>query len=478
VSFRRRLAIVSAAAVAVAIALASVVVYVVVRDALRGQVDDELRARTPAVTELAVPVPDEVRRRALALGLRDSRRGEGRRVDQVKFLRRIVLPRDALGGRAIYAQLVSAKGTVNRPPGLKVDLAPTPAVRAVAAGKRDAFLEDATVGGAHVRVFTAPAGRGQAVQAVRSLEEIDRTLSRLAVVLILVSAAGIALAALLGWLVARTAVSPVARLTSAAEHVAETRDLSRRIDAGRDDELGRLARAFDTMLEALDGSVRAQRRLVADASHELRTPLTSLRTNVEVLAQANGLAPAARRRLLSDVVAQLEELSVLVGDLVDLAREQEPDLAAEEVRLDLLVEDAVARARRHAPHVRFEVSVEPALVRATAARLDRALANLLDNAAKWSPPGSVVEVHARDDGEVEVRDHGPGIAEEDLPFVFDRFYRAPAARGLPGSGLGLAIVRQVADTHGGSVRVENAEDGGARLVLHIPAVPLAAAVVS
>jgi two-component system, OmpR family, sensor histidine kinase MprB len=229
------------------------------------------------------------------------------------------------------------------------------------------------------------------------------------------------------------------------------------------------------MLEALEGSVRAQRRLVADASHELRTPLTSLRTNIEVLAQGNGLAPPARRRLLADVVAQLEELSVLVGDLVDLAREQEPDLTAEDVRLDLLVEDAVARARRHAPHVRFEVRTEPALVRATAARLDRALANLLDNAAKWSPSGSVVEVRSSADGEVEVRDHGPGIAESDLPFVFDRFYRAPAARGLPGSGLGLAIVRQVAETHGGTVRVENAE-GGARLVLHVPAVPVGAVV--
>jgi two-component system, OmpR family, sensor histidine kinase MprB len=471
-SFRRRLAIVSAAAVAVAIALASVVVYVVVRDALRGQVDDELRSRTPALTQLAAPAADEVRKRAVAVGV-DDRAGVRRRLD-TKFLRRIVLPRDALGARTIYAQLVSASGQVARPPGLKVDLAPTQAVRDVAAGRRKPFLADATIGGAHVRVYTARAGRGQAVQAVRSLEEIDRTLSRLALVLIIVSAAGIALAALLGWLVARTAVSPVARLTSAAEHVAETRDLSQRIDAGRGDELGRLARAFDTMLEALEGSVRAQRRLVADASHELRTPLTSLRTNVEVLAQGNGLAPPARRRLLADVVAQLEELSVLVGDLVDLAREQEPDLTAEEVRLDLLVEEAVARARRHAPHVRFEVSVEPALVRATAARLDRALANLLDNAAKWSPPGGVVEVRAHTDGEVEVRDHGPGIAAEDMPFVFDRFYRAPGARGLPGSGLGLAIVRQVADTHGGSVRVENAEGGGARLVLNIPAVPIAA----
>jgi two-component system sensor histidine kinase MprB len=269
-------------------------------------------------------------------------------------------------------------------------------------------------------------------------------------------------------MVARTAVAPVARLTEAAEHVAETHDLGRRIDTGPDvqgDELARLAHSFNTMLAALEDSVRAQRALVADASHELRTPLTSLRTNIEVLAQAHDLEPSTRRQLLHDVVTQLEELSALVGDLVDLAREQEPDPSQEDVRLDELAGQAVARARRHSPAVRFELDAEPCVVRATAQRLDRALANLLDNAAKWSGEDGVVEVGVRADGTVTVRDHGPGFEPADLPRVFDRFYRAATARGKPGSGLGLAIVRQVAESHGGTVRAENALGGGALLTL-------------
>ena len=204
------------------------------------------------------------------------------------------------------------------------------------------------------------------------------------------------------------------------------------------------------MLGALEDSQKAQRQLVADASHELRTPLTSLRTNLEVLARGGSLDPGDRERLREDLVTQLEELTALVGDLVDLARDEEPDEpCTEDVRLDRLVAVAVERARRHAPGVTFETTLEPALVAGVPARLDRAIANLLDNAAKWSPPGAVVDVRI-DDGELQVRDRGPGIPEDDRAHVFDRFYRADTARGRPGSGLGLAIVRQVAEAHGGS----------------------------
>ena len=167
------------------------------------------------------------------------------------------------------------------------------------------------------------------------------------------------------------------------------------------------------------------------------------------------------------MVAQLGELTVLVTDLVDLARGDEPALVAEDVRLDMLVADAVERARRHAPDKAFFAELDPSLVKGVPARLDRAVMNLLDNAAKWSPPGGQIEVHVRD-GELSVRDHGPGIEEADLPYVFDRFYRAAEARGLPGSGLGLAIVRQVADSHGGTVTAERAQGGGARLRLKLP----------
>jgi two-component system sensor histidine kinase MprB len=263
-------------------------------------------------------------------------------------------------------------------------------------------------------------------------------------------------------------VRPVTDLTETAEHVARTRDLSRRIEAQGEDELARLAASFNTMLEALDDSQRAQRRLVADASHELRTPLTSLRTNLEVLGRPGALPEADRERLRADLVAQIEELGMLVGDLIELARDGEPNGEPhEEVRLDELVACAVERARRHAPDVAFETDLEPCVATGARGRLDRAVANLLDNAAKWSPRGGTVEVVLRD-GELTVRDHGPGIAAADLPHVFDRFYRATAARGRAGSGLGLAIVRHVAEGHGGSVRAEAAPGGGAQLRLALP----------
>jgi two-component system sensor histidine kinase MprB len=260
-------------------------------------------------------------------------------------------------------------------------------------------------------------------------------------------------------------------LTAATEHVAATQDLSRRIDVGGDDELARMARSFNTMLAALDGARVAQRQLVADASHELRTPLTAVRTSIEALARAPGAVPEAERvAVLATAQVQLEDLSVLVGDLVDLARPAEPTAGeeVEEVRLDLLVGEAVERARRHAPGTTFRLDARESLVSGVPSRLHRAVANLLDNAVKHGGADGVVEVEV-DGGEVQVRDHGPGIAAEDLPHVFDRFYRARGARGLPGAGLGLAIVRQVAEAHGGSVRAEAvAAGGGARLVLSLP----------
>jgi two-component system sensor histidine kinase MprB len=267
------------------------------------------------------------------------------------------------------------------------------------------------------------------------------------------------------------------RLTATAEQVTETGDLRHRIatdPAGAaDDEPARLAAAFNAMLAALAGSRDAQRQLVADASHELRTPLTAIRANVELLGHAPDLPRPEREAMLASARSQLEDLTVLVGDLVDLAR---PDGAGgacgddepEDIRLDQLVLAAVERARRHAPPgTAFTVAVEPTIVRGTRARLARAVGNMLDNAVKWSPPGGAVEVETHE-GTVIVRDHGPGIADADLPHVFDRFYRAPAARGLPGSGLGLAIVRHVADAHGGTVRAERADGGGTLVRLALP----------
>jgi two-component system sensor histidine kinase MprB len=257
-------------------------------------------------------------------------------------------------------------------------------------------------------------------------------------------------------------------LSDAADHVARTRDLSRRIDAEGDDDLSRLATSFNTMLEALERSMAAQRQLVADASHELRTPLTSVRTNIEVLASSNGMPEDERERVLAATTQQLEELTRLVGDLVDLARDRDAaEEPSEAVRLDMLVGEAVERARRLNPDRVFETTLEPSVVMAAPGRLDRAVGNLLDNAAKWSPPGEAIEVSARD-GTVAVRDRGPGIDSSDLPHVFDRFYRAPSARRTSGSGLGLAIVKQVADTYGGDASVESTAGAGTTARLRLP----------
>ena len=229
-----------------------------------------------------------------------------------------------------------------------------------------------------------------------------------------------------------------------------------------------MAARFNAMLARLQASQGQQRQLVADASHELRTPVTSLRTNVEVLRDAPAMDEADRHALLDDVVEQAEELGNLVADLIALARDGETPPATEDVRLDELVAEAVVRARRHAPAVYFTLRAEPCLVSAAPDRIGRAVNNLLDNAAQHADR---VEVTVTADGVVTVRDHGPGVPPEDVPLVFDRFYRGATARGRSGSGLGLAIVRQVAESHGGSVRVESPEGGGARFVLALPGEP-------
>jgi two-component system, OmpR family, sensor histidine kinase MprB len=436
-SFRARLALVAAAAVALAIVTASFVVYFIVKDQLRSPIDDSLRETAEHVQN--APGPE-------ALGI-------------------LFHLRSNLGGAPGYPQIVYASGEARRPPGAPVPLPVNNSDRAVARGKGRAFLRDAHVRGTHVRMITFPVG-GAAVQVVRPLTEVDHTLGRIENFLILIGGGGIAIAAALGLAVSRAALTPVRRLTAATENVTETGDLSQRIEASGRDELTRLAASFNAMLGALEESTRAQRQLVADASHELRTPLTSLRTNIEVLASDRTLPPGERERLLKDVVEQLGEMTTLISELIDLARGEQHTAEPEEVRLDLLAADAVERARRNRPAVTFVTDLQESVVRGVPSTIERAVANLLDNAAKWSPPGGNVEVGVQG-AEVIVRDHGPGIDEQDLPYVFDRFYRASSARGLPGSGLGLAIVRQVAEAHGGGVVAERAEGGGTRVVLRL-----------
>ena len=473
-TFRRRLTLLSAVAVAVSVVAASVIVYFVVRASLRSEVDDSLRELARGAALIGPPLP--------APGARND--GPAKVTLPAPRLERalergppagpgaglaLALPIDPAGAPGGVGQLVGERGDILRARGDSQDLPVTAATLAVAAGDRGPFFTDADVGGAHLRVLTTPAGPGHAVQVARSLEEVDATLGRLGLILVLVGVGGIGIAALLGRAVSRRATAPVARLTEAAEHVARTHDLARRIDTGgSDDELARLARSFNSMLAELERAVTAQRQLVADASHELRTPLTSLRTNLEVLERANGaVSEADRRMLLRDVTDQMGELGVLVGNLVDLARDQEPP-AEHAVSLDELVTGAVVGVGGRARDRRFTLTADACVVRGVPERLECAVENLLNNAVKWSPPESTIEISVTDDGEVVVRDAGPGIEPEERRRVFDRFYRAPSARGMPGSGLGLAIVRQIAEAHGGSVVAREAPGGGAELRLRIP----------
>jgi two-component system sensor histidine kinase MprB len=389
---------------------------------------------------------------------------------------KIVVPVAKLGGAPGYAQLLRPDGNLLRSLAPGPALPVTAATRAVAAGQRPAFFSDATVADTHVRVFTARAPLGGGVwQVALPLSSVDSTLADLRWLLAGVSIGGILLAAALGLLVSRAALAPVRRLTGAAESVARTQDLTHRIpDTGEADELGRLAGSFNTMLSALESSRLAQRQLVSDASHELRTPLTSVRANLDALAAGASLSESERARAVDAARSQLAELTVLVGDLVDLSNTGVDCVELEDVRLDLAVAAAVDRACVREPDCRFALQAEPCLVRAAPARLDRAVANLLDNACKWGAADGPVEVDVRD-GRVQVHDQGPGIAAEDLPRVFDRFYRAPGARGMPGSGLGLAIVRHFAETHGGSVHATSGTSGGATLTLELPALAMTAA---
>ena len=448
-SFRARLALAVAAAVAAVVVIALPAMYFIVRDQLRGEVDDALRTRAELISRVPLDIVPSRFTGRLVL----KTHGPIALTDPASF----VQVYDASGGRTI------------RPEGPVSDLVlpVTPGVRDVAGGRSAGYLTDAEVRGSHVRMLVEPIGQGYALQVMRPLGEVDSALGRIRRLLVLLAGVGIAVAAALGLVVARGALAPVRRLTATAEHVSQTRDLTSRIDGRGTDELARLATTFNTMLAALEDSALAQRRLVTDASHELRTPLTSLRTNVELL-QRHDVPEPRRTELLAAAVEQLDELTALVSELVELARGELPAEDPEDVRLDLLVADVVARAQRDRPHVTFSTALEETVVHGVPARIERAVSNLLDNAAKWSPPGEPIDVSVRN-AEVAVRDHGPGISDEDLPYVFDRFYRAPAARGMPGSGLGLSIVKQVAEAHDGDVTAERATDGGTRVRLRLAA---------
>ncbi|CAA9381055.1 MAG: Two component system sensor histidine kinase MprB [uncultured Nocardioides sp.] len=341
-------------------------------------------------------------------------------------------------------------------------------------GRSESSVRTLTTGeGERFRVATVPAGTGLALVLAQPLAPTERTLEKLGTVLLVFGLLGVLTALLAGWAVAANGLRPVRRLTSSVERIAVTEDLTP-LNVEGDDEVARLATAFNQMLLALGASRDRQRRLVADASHELRTPLTSLRTNIDLLQQtmrqsadAPTLPAEARLELLDDVRAQIEELSALVGDLVELARDEPPSSVVTHVELADVVERAVTRVRRRAPLAAFDVELEPWTVLGDDRSLERAVTNLLDNAAKWSPVEGTIAVRLAG-GVLTIDDMGPGVAEADRPHVFDRFWRSDESRAMPGSGLGLAIVSQVVGRHGGTVTVADAPGGGARFTVSLP----------
>jgi len=471
-SFRQRITLSSAAAVAVAIVLASALVYMLTSEQLHNQVDKQLANRALYLRYVPRSSGGGAREALLKLLTGESRAGK---TGGASAPLRGLPPRpNQVRG---YQQLIDAKGDILFTSSPNVTLPIDGRTVALAAGHGSSFYRDARVAGIQLRILTEQIATGHAIQVAQPLTETDRLLSRLRLILALLDVGGIALAALLGRLVAGAAMQPLKRLMQAAEHVALTRDLSRRIESTGEDEIGRLASSFNAMLDALersmgalDASVDAQRQLVADASHELRTPVTSLRTNVELLQQQGEAIDApTRATLLAEAVEQIEELTNLINDLIDLARGEEPVTDVEDVRLDQLVSEVVERKQRSiaGASTPVELALAPTILVGVPARLERAVGNLVDNAIKHSPPGAPVEVSLRG-GELVVRDRGPGISDADLPHVFDRFYRGAEARGRPGSGLGLAIVRQVAAQQGGSIVAERAPGGGTLMRLRLP----------
>ncbi|KAF4406636.1 sensor histidine kinase, partial [Streptomyces lycii] len=452
---RTRLTLLTAVAVAVAVAVSAFACWFLTRDQLRDELDNTLRT-------ISIP-PGYV-----TGTIRNCRAGDPTTDEDV-------LPGIASG------QVVGADGrrcvAPNSQP-VKVREADTE----VASGAADEVLRDGvTDSGEPVRVLTkrvaeGPDIPGYAVSVSRPLSEIDGALDTLALLLAAVAGVGVLGAATAGLWIARTGLRPVDRLTGAVEHVARTEDLAIRIPVEGEDEIARLSRSFNAMTAGLASSRDRQQQLIADAGHELRTPLTSLRTNLDLLVRSEEtgrvIPEADRRELLASVQAQIAELAALIGDLQELSR---PDAAAgggplEVVGLHEVAERAAARARLRGSGLTISTRLDPWYVRGERAALERAVVNLLDNAVKFSPPGGEVEV-LLSGGELAVRDHGPGVPAEELPHVFDRFWRSSSARGLPGSGLGLSIVDRTVRRGGGTVHLRAAEGGGTVAVVRLPGAP-------
>jgi two-component system sensor histidine kinase MprB len=462
VSLRTRLTVAGGGAVFVALAIASLVIYFDVRSKLHDQVDVSLIQSAEGVATKWVTGNGSSKLPFAKAGPTGKHAaGSSRKPKNPEFSNALSFGKDLF-------QVIPSFGAATNG-GLSGLVPLIGRDESVARGRSPPYFRDVRVADAAMRLYTMrlPSSSDGLVRTIRPLTETNATIARVRWLLVGLTVAGALAAALLGRLAANAVLRPVRALAGAVREVRATRGLDQRIPVSGRDELASLAADFNAMLAALDESQQAQRQLIADASHELRTPLTAHRANIELLARPD-LPVEQRQRVLGAAVRGIEELSALVGDLIQAARDGRSIDAREPLALDELVAAALERARHTASELRFESRLEPHRLVGARTRLERAVDNVLDNAIKWSPPGGAVDVRLVE-GKLTVRDHGPGIAEADLPHVFDRFYRAASARALAGSGLGLAIVKQTVDDHGGRVTVANADGGGALVTLRFDA---------
>jgi len=485
-TFRRRIILLSAGAVTAAIAIAMVATYLMVSAQLKDQLDQNLvrssdRAAT-FVMDYAGQGPEAAEEPGASAS--ESRAEMERGLNRIsRLFSEVNLPTNTeegqrtplipygqqIAGSDFYAQqIVSAGGQVTKVTSSSDQVAPSEEVLQVADGEKESFFYEDEIDGEPVRIYATQLSDGFAVEVARSMNDVNRTLGKLRWVLGIVTLFSIGIAAVFGFFVSRAALSPITRFAGAAESIAQTRDLATRMEEVEDPDLDRLARSFNTMMDALEQSLDSQQQLVVDASHELRTPLTSLRTNTEVLLRDDELTPERKSELVESVISEIDEVTNLIGGLIDLARESESESPRSQViRLDELVEGVIERADHRTGRLTIDYQAEPCELVGVPESLERAVLNLIENAVKWAPADSEIEVRVTETGIVTVRDHGPGVADADAPYIFDRFYRSPEARGLPGSGLGLSIVRQIAENHDGTVSVSTPPGGGAQFRLDL-----------